>query len=267
MGRDKPLQILNSSFTEAAEHPIVVHVHGPSGIGKTTLLRQFMTSVVENSSALVFAGRCYEGETLPYQALDDLIDHVAQYLRRLPRDRCERFLPRNFSILAKMFPMLAPLLPADMRSVIGLNSVELRTGALASLRDLLGRMSEYHRVVLVIDDLQWGDMDGCAALKDLLNSVDAPPVLVVLACRSEDLEVVESLAQLSEGLAQGPNQGNIVIHLAHLDDSESCELAMSLLRQSVSETTLSQSSSRLPGIRFWSRKSSGGFRNAAPGRY
>lgn len=250
VGRDKPLEVLNNAFAAAEEHPVVVHVRGPSGIGKTTLLRRFTAKVVEDSSALVFAGRCYEGETLPYQALDDLVDHIAQYLRHLPRDRSERLLPRNFSILAKMFPIFALMLPPDTRSVIGLNSVELRTRALAALRELLGRISEYHRVVLVIDDLQWGDLDGCAALKDLLNSVDAPPVLVILAYRSEDVDVTESLAELRDDVAKSADQTSVSIHLEHLDDSESRELATSLLTRPVSESTLSQIAEQAAGNPF-----------------
>jgi eukaryotic-like serine/threonine-protein kinase len=250
VGRDKPLKVLNDAFAVAADRPTVVHLRGPSGIGKTTLIRQFMTTVEENVSALVFAGRCYEGETLPYQALDDLIDHIGQYLRRLPRGRSERLLPRNFSILAKMFPILAPLLPVDTRSVVGLSSVELRTRALAALRELLGRMSEHHRVVLVIDDLQWGDLDGCVALKDLLKSVDAPPVLVVLTYRSEDADVAEALAELSKDDTKGPDQTSLVIDLEHLDDSETRELATSLLTEPVGEAILTQIGEQAAGNPF-----------------
>jgi eukaryotic-like serine/threonine-protein kinase len=250
VGRKDSLRRLEEALATAQEQPVIAHVYGPSGIGKTALLREFKTGLAQDASVLVFSGRCYEGETLPYQALDDLIDHIGEHFRRLPRDRVERLLPRNFAFLVKMFPVLTPFLCNDTRPVDRLNSAELRTRALGALRELLGRLAERHRVVLVIDDLQWGDLDGCAALNDLLTSPDSPPVLVVLAYRSEDLDIAEPLAMLRGKPEQASGRTAFFIELGHLDDSEACELACSLLCQPLRSDTLKRITGHASGNPF-----------------
>ena len=238
VGRDELLRLLLDAYAAAEDRQVVVHLSGPSGIGKTVLLHQFIRAVGEKPTSLVFAGRCYEGESVPYQALDDLIDHVAQHLRGLPRHRMEQLLPRNFGVLVKMFPVLAPFLSDDVRTAVTLDFVELRTRALGALREMFGRFSERQRVVLVIDDLQWGDVDGCAALNDLLSSSDLPAILVVLAYRSEDIDASPSLKALRNTVEQPYIRKAIFIEVDHLGSGQARELALSMLSRPVNEATL-----------------------------
>ena len=229
IGRDEPLQWLSDAYALAENRPVLVHLRGPSGIGKTALLREWMRRMANQPAALVFSGCCYEGESVPFQAIDDLIDHIAQHLRRLRWTQVERYLPRNFGILVKMFPVLYPFLSVHDQKFAHLESLELRTRAFSALRELMGRFAEHHRVILVVDDLQWGDADGCAALRELLSAGDSPPILVVLAYRSEDIDASSWLEMLRETAGQPSNRTTIFIHLDQLEPTETTEFAQCLL--------------------------------------
>jgi hypothetical protein len=238
IGRNEPLLRLRNAYTMAEQGPVLVHLCGASGVGKTVLLREFLRQFRNDSAALVFSGRCYEGESVPFHAVDDLIDHIAQYLGRLPRDRVEQFLPRNFAVLVKMFPVLARFLTAQAARVANLDSPDLRTRAFSALREMLGRFAEHHRLVLAIDDLQWSDVDGCVALSDLLSAADSPPVLVVLAYRSEDLELSPWLSALRETPPHSAARRTIFIDLDRLEDAEAAKLAASLLGQNANRAAV-----------------------------
>jgi predicted ATPase len=98
-------------------------------------------------------------------------------------------LPRHASLLRVAFPVLARVdaiagAPYPVRPVQ--DPHERRQRAFASLRELLGRVAERHLLVLVIDDLQWGDGDSAQLLQEVLRPPDAPPLLLVLASRDED---------------------------------------------------------------------------------
>lgn len=228
VGRDEPLRWLDQAFAAAESRPVLIHLCGSSGIGKSAFLKEWTDRLERGSSTLVFSGRCFEGESVPFQAIDDLVDSIAQYLRRLPAGQVDRFLPRNFAALVRMFPVLATL-RSGPAAAPALDSLELRTRAFSAFRDLLGRLAEVHRVVLVIDDLQWGDADGCAALRDLLSSVDAPPILAVLSYRYEDIGTCPWLATLRDVRTAHSDSSPIFIFLDRLDSAEAADYARTLL--------------------------------------
>jgi len=238
VGREASLRVLYESYAVAENSPVLVHLSGPSGIGKTVLLREFMLGVASRPSTMVFAGRCYEGESVPFQAIDDLIDNIGQHLRRLPRERVDQFLPRNFMALVTMFPVLSRFLSGVQVNPARHRSTDLRTLAFGALREMLGRFAERHRVVIIIDDLQWGDADGCAALNELLSFSDSPPMLVVLAYRTEDIETSPWLKTLRETAAQPAGAKSVFVQLDSLETREATELATALLAERVNPATL-----------------------------
>ena len=63
---------------------VSLFVFGRTGTGKTTLVRSFLDELLEREEAVVLSGRCYERESVPYKALDSLIDSLARYLKGLP---------------------------------------------------------------------------------------------------------------------------------------------------------------------------------------
>jgi hypothetical protein len=189
VGRRRELDALAAAASDARAQPVFVHVHGPPGIGKTALVRQFLSTLADAAAApdtVVLDGRCYQRESVPYKALDPIVDALGRYLKRLPHLEAAGLLPRDTRALLRLFPTLGQL--ELMATMPGRDAApdphELRRRAFGALRELLARISDVRRVVIAIDDAQWGDADSAALLGDLFAPPDPPPVLLVLTYRT-----------------------------------------------------------------------------------
>ncbi len=156
--------------------PQLVYVHGRSGMGKTALVQQALARARE-SDALVFEGRCFERETLPYKALDSVIDSIAAHLRRLPAREVAKLVPSGVGDVVRAFPALARV-PTFERAARPLSEVpdpqEQRRLAIEGFGDLLRKLAAEREVVVFIDDLQWGDRDSATVVARLLEMPDVP---------------------------------------------------------------------------------------------
>ncbi|HEX2571108.1 MAG TPA: serine/threonine-protein kinase, partial [Polyangia bacterium] len=179
--------------------PVILHVHGPSGMGKSALVQHFLADLQARDEAVVLGGRCYERESFPYKALDSAMDALARYLTRLPEAQVEGLLPPHLRTLTRLFPVLERI-PAIERAAAAeaevIDPQEQRRRAVAALRQLLVRLAERSPVVLALDDLQWGDLDSADLLGELLRVPQAPAVLLIASYRSDEVETSPFLRSL-----------------------------------------------------------------------
>src|SRR5213080_1863078 len=108
IGRERQIAELHDAFRATREgQTVVVYVHGNSGMGKSTLVRIFLEQLKEQSrNAIVLQGRCYERESVPYKALDGVVDSLSKHLASLRRAKAEGLMPLNRAALARVFPVM-----------------------------------------------------------------------------------------------------------------------------------------------------------------
>lgn len=208
----------------------VTAIHGRSGVGKSALVQMFLNGPVAAAGAVVLAGRCYEHESVPYKALDSLIDSLSRYLRHLPGLEADALLPRDIGPLARIFPVLrgVPAISrAPRRAEESPDPQEIRRRACLALRELLGRLGDRHPLVLMIDDLQWGDIDSRAVLAEILRPPEAPALLLVANFRSRGPDDESEVSAFLDGLGAGIETRSLGI--APLSEDESQALARELL--------------------------------------
>jgi serine/threonine protein kinase/tetratricopeptide (TPR) repeat protein len=230
IGREQQVAALHDAFgSTRAGQTVTVYVHGNSGMGKTTLVRAFLDQLKRQApNAMVLQGRCYERESVPYKALDGVVDNLSKKLASLRQARVEALMPRNSLALARLFPVMLQV-DAIFNSRPGrpetVDLFTLRRQAFGALRELLGRISRRQPLVIYIDDLQWADADSIFLLEDLLRPPDAPPLLLVGSFRTEDIDARPFLKQL---LGQTGSETCRELFVDTLRGGEARELARSL---------------------------------------
>ncbi len=193
VGRDHQLKILSDAFREVDHHrrPETVFIVGRSGEGKTSLADTFLAGLGSNHDVAIMAGRCYDRESVPFKALDSLIDALAGYLRTLSQTDAALLMPDDIGVLARVFPVLdrvEVVAKATAGRASTLDDQQVRQRAFGALRSMLGRISRRSPIVWFIDDLQWGDADSAEALFEILRPPEAPWVLVLGTYRSDEVD-------------------------------------------------------------------------------
>jgi len=232
IGRRDHMNALRAGMeTVRGGQPLAMYVHGASGDGKSFLVNRFAEELVEANVATVLVGRCYEAESVPYKALDSLIDAVTRHLIHHPQLAAE-VLPRDARLLMRVFPILQNVPAfrrAPERSGDNPSDQELRARATRALRDQLARLGERVPLVLCIDDLQWGDVDSGTMISDILSGPDAPVLLFIGVYRTEYAATSPILKMLIEDAGDGVERR--FIPLSVLTHVEARVLASELMRR------------------------------------
>ncbi|MFY0583722.1 hypothetical protein ACN28S_63925 [Cystobacter fuscus] len=95
------------------------------------------------------------------------------------------------------------------------------------LQELLLRLSQHTRVVLCLDDLQWGDVDSARFLAELLSPPGAPPLLLITSYRASEARSSAFLVEFEQLLAGSTRQmARSELRLEPLPPEISAQLAM-----------------------------------------
>jgi eukaryotic-like serine/threonine-protein kinase len=242
IGRDRQLASLADAFAAVAtglRRSVVVY--GPSGIGKSALVRRFLSRLPADE-VVALAGRCYENESVPYKALDGVVDALSRHLGSATRDDISGIPPLDIAAATRLFPVLlhvdaiaaAARRPEDdiandplrvrRRAIEGLNLLLAATQRLANRLNtgsLRGRS-----LVIWIDDLQWSDADSIMLLEELLRLPSPTPMLTLLGFRQEEIANKPFLQSLID--RSGQREWSAV-PLEPMDEGEAHRLVSTLL--------------------------------------
>ena len=238
LGRERHLLELNEALTLTDSGRAVARfVHGTSGMGKSALIKRFLdlSSGFVGPAPLIFRGCCYERESVPYKALDQVIDELTEYLTFLPLEEAAELLPADASVISRLFPVFAQVraVALQVRVAESPDPRELRRRAVAALSALLRNLSAKRRLIISIDDLQWGDADSGQLLADILRNHDAPPVLLLGSYRTEEGESSPFLSTFSlRSAAVGTLPAVREVEVGPLTSVEARDLAVQLVEQS-----------------------------------
>jgi eukaryotic-like serine/threonine-protein kinase len=231
VGREPEIDALNAAFDRCRDgHSSTVYVHGPSGMGKTALIAHLLEAHESRADAVILSGRCYERESMPYKALDGVVDDLMRYLGRLTDDEVEQIVPvERMAPLTRSFPVLLEVprirrLAEESADVD--DPITMRRRGLQALKELLRRIAARRTLIVHVDDLHWCDADGTTLLTDLSASPAIAGLLLIVTFRSEEIESKPFLRDLLHGV---DGEQVRAIYLGPLTDDQARRLVRTLL--------------------------------------
>jgi hypothetical protein len=193
IGRGRELRALVRHVTGFVhECSGVVLLHGSPGIGKSVVADQLLDEVRASTDALILGGRCHGWETLPFNAVDAIVDSIARAARAEPSPAIDRVLSHSVS-MTRLFPTLdfpsASSLDNDgddVTLILPPTPQLAMARAALELHALLEALAGERPIVLFLDDAQWGDYQSAEIFLRLLTAGAGPRIVLVLAYRTED---------------------------------------------------------------------------------
>lgn len=152
-------------------------VSGEAGIGKSRLLAEISADAVR-LGFLHLEGRCSESESaLPYALLVDLL---RAHLARHPADDAARAIPRA-APLARLLPEWLPDPPVPDDAHVDKRHV------FAAITRYFTELAAQSPVLLVIEDIHWGDDLGLEYLLHLARRCRHLPLLLLTTARADEV--------------------------------------------------------------------------------
>ena len=185
-GRDKELnrlfKLLDDFRTGRAIKQFVV-LYGEQGVGKSTLMKKFIETA-PNRDELLLKTQCYEPEAnYPYKAWSTIFCQVMEVLLEEGIT-----IPALWQqVISYIFPSALPLDDWEEKNSF-FDAQGMQPGAIDDVMcGILGKLAKSRRIVMLIEDIHWMDMQGLSVLKGFLRLYGCQ-VVCVSTCRSEHLE-------------------------------------------------------------------------------
>ncbi len=254
VGRDQQLSRLSEAFQKQLEskEPLAVMLSGQSGMGKTSLLQEFVRQQTSGGDVTVLWGACHEQEAVSHKALDEVIDALSRHLIDRYADRIfELIKPEEAQYLLRLFPALGriPTLTPLVGDDEDADPRELRKQAYDALCKVLTRLSARRPLVIVIDDVQWGDVDSARLLYELFAGASSPRCLLVLSYRSDEAAESACLQALLSGSRCLADVMEVrTMSVSELQPADARTLAYSLLNATPSSRLGVDEAQRVEGL-------------------
>ena len=227
VGRIREMAALERHYglTAREEIPFLL-LTGEPGIGKSRLLREAAVRAAGHGMTILY-GTCFQfGGREPYAPL---LEAVERHIQSQTIIALRQYL-EGCSWLVRLLPELAEQTSVSLPKYVAPPEQERRLMFRAVGR-YLANVAGPMGTLLVLDDLQWAEVDTLDLLATLVRSVTAPsaepPLRIIGAYRSTDIRPEDPLSILLENL--GRAQLTTAIELGPLAAAEANELLTELL--------------------------------------
>ncbi len=230
VGRSAELAQLAGALLDCADgtHRLV-HLVGPSGIGKTSILHELATR--QPHDCRILSARCHPQETVAFNAIDGLIDDLIQRLPQQTALASHQLAPDQRAALIRVFPALGPTVDQAGNPLppVDTDQLRLRQLAFVGLSSLLLALAVEAPLLLWLDDVQWADADSGAILRSLVRTRGRRGITIVLAYRDTDRATSACLEVLEDSSEEEPvGYRRSVMELQPLSGADGWELVESI---------------------------------------
>ncbi|MGZ4738299.1 MAG: ATP-binding protein [Ilumatobacteraceae bacterium] len=221
VGRHAELAVLVDAARQGVRgRPRAVLLSGEAGIGKTTLIAEFVREHCAPSGWSVLYGRCDEFAMEPFQPFRGLLGSLVD---DLPDEVLSAHTATCGGDLLWLVPQLRARVPSSARSVVG-DEITARHLLFEAVVDIVRRAAGIRPLVLVVDDLHWAEPTGLHLLRHLARNLGGSPVLIVASFRDTGDGADEELRAAAADLAR---VDTVRVELKGLAESELRELVVS----------------------------------------
>ena len=176
VGRDAELAQIREFLTGAAERMGTLHVHGPAGIGKSTLLHAALGEATDRGFRAVSTRPSEAEAQLPFAALNDLFGALLDEVQPdLPA-------PQRYALDMALLRVVRPPEATPEPLALSLATLQLVRAATGT-----------RPLVVAIDDVPWLDAASASVLEFVIRRLDTEPVALIVAERTSDEEVASPL--------------------------------------------------------------------------
>ena len=192
VGRENELEVLNQALARAAAgRGQIIAIVGEAGVGKSRLVWEVTHSHRVQGWLVLQAGSVSYGKATSYLPVVDLLKgYFCIEDRDEPRTAREKVMGKLLTLdrtLESDLPAFLSLLdvPTDDQQWSTLDPPQRRRRTLDSVKRLLLRESEVQPLLVVFEDLHWIDSETQSVLDELVESLSAARLLLLINYRPE----------------------------------------------------------------------------------
>jgi len=190
VGRDRERAVLRACLASvSAGRGLLVCVAGEPGIGKTTLVEEFLSEAAAGGTCTVARGRCSErlAGAEAYLPLLEALENLAERGRnRSAVTAMKQFAPTWY---AQVMPLSGE--DEETRRLLNESRAASQERMKRELGAFLHELSSPKPLVLFLEDLHWADISTVDVLSFLAAKFDSLRMLVVVTYRPSDLLILK----------------------------------------------------------------------------
>jgi eukaryotic-like serine/threonine-protein kinase len=202
LGRAEEMTALfEDATTLEVGKPRLVLLPGAPGVGKTALIDVLLNRVRSETDSMILGGRCHAWDSVPFNAVDSLVDSLARLIRRERPEAVDEVMSRAVAV-TRLFPALvydAAFAPGEETIVVPVSGEKLSRRAAGELASILFATAGGRPVVMMLDDAQWGDYQSALFLQRIFTAATSQRLVLICAYREEDWKTSLLLQILAGG--------------------------------------------------------------------